>query len=907
MTDIHIQMKNKVGETWNKLFPKTKMSLVEGLPEKLTEVDEGLNAAATKAEVNTKLAAVGEQLAETVDQITAIDAAKADKTEVNALATAKANQADLIATNDVVATKAATAYVDQQVAAMASGSPKGVYATAEALQAAFPSGTTGTYVVTADGNWYYWNGTAWTVGGMYQSTGIAENTITPKMTTFINEGLNKCDDSKFTNENFDVPTSTWVVDVTNNATPYITVTGSYIHTMSLSGTTFKYNARRVVWYDSNKNRLSSNSTVLTALSVPANAAYVRVVFFVTDSQFYVGFNDTGTQPVYEMFSQKVSSKYLPSLPTKTSDLTNDSGFITSIPNGSVTPEKTTFFEIVTTKSINRVDESKMISGNLNDLTGNISSHQTYKTTEFIEVSNQFAHLYARYDSGNFVLLANRLCFYDANKVFISGSSNVSTVQNIPASAVYCRATWDSLHYSQLFLAFSLSNSETFSYSVFLDTSSKKFKDEYLGGIPTKTSDLTNDSGYVTDTDLLEIPASTSQLTNDSGFITIDDVPAVSFTNKRNKSYPDVVIFGDSITNQNGDVSATGYRYFTSSGYFTWANVLSGGKMNLVANAGIAGNSTTAMLARFDADVLAHNPDMVIVFGGTNDIALGYTSATTISNLSQIYNMLKVNGITIVVCTVLPRTEFDTTSKKNALWDVNNFIKDYASTNANCILCDWYSTIVDIDGFSVRVNMTKDGTHPTILGAYRMGAKLASVLNFPSSKIISNGYDDKRNILTNGCLSGDVSGKATGWSLTSSATVTPSKVVVDDGIDYYNQQVLTCTDDTVSIDFYCDITTGFAIGDTIQGIAEFELSNMTTIKAINVRVYYLTPTQVGLGRSSQNIVTYDFTGIPTSLPGGVLKTPKLVIPADAQSLRYFITVNMNGTIKLSNLTLYNYGQ
>lgn len=58
-----------------------------------------------------------------------------------------------------------------------SGSPKGVYATLALLQSAFPTGTTGIYLVTADGKWYYWNSTAWTAGGTYQSTGIADGSI----------------------------------------------------------------------------------------------------------------------------------------------------------------------------------------------------------------------------------------------------------------------------------------------------------------------------------------------------------------------------------------------------------------------------------------------------------------------------------------------------------------------------------------------------------------------------------------------------------------------------------------------------------------------------------------------------------------------------------------------------------
>lgn len=43
-------------------------------------------------------------------------------------------------------------------------------------------------------------------------------------------------------------------------------------------------------------------------------------------------------------------------------------------------------------------------------------------------------------------------------------------------------------------------------------------------IPTKTSDLTNDSGFITSSDIPAIPTKTSDLTNDSGFITSASVP-----------------------------------------------------------------------------------------------------------------------------------------------------------------------------------------------------------------------------------------------------------------------------------------------------------------------------------------------------------------------------------------------
>jgi lysophospholipase L1-like esterase len=88
-----------------------------------------------------------------------------------------AKQADLNTTNANVTLKAEKTYVDTQIGNIGNASPKGTYATVTDLQTAFPTGTTGIYVVTADGKWYYWSGSAWTAGGTYQSTGLANNTV----------------------------------------------------------------------------------------------------------------------------------------------------------------------------------------------------------------------------------------------------------------------------------------------------------------------------------------------------------------------------------------------------------------------------------------------------------------------------------------------------------------------------------------------------------------------------------------------------------------------------------------------------------------------------------------------------------------------------------------------------------
>ena len=62
--------------------------------------------------------------------------------------------------------------IETLVNSVASGSP---------LVASSTEGMTNTdriYVNTTDGKWYYYNGSEWTIGGTYQSTGIAEDSIT---------------------------------------------------------------------------------------------------------------------------------------------------------------------------------------------------------------------------------------------------------------------------------------------------------------------------------------------------------------------------------------------------------------------------------------------------------------------------------------------------------------------------------------------------------------------------------------------------------------------------------------------------------------------------------------------------------------------------------------------------------
>lgn len=84
------------------------------------------------------------------------------------------NLNDLADTNTVMATQSeevAREIEDLIVKnGVIDGSPRGVYENLSALQTAYPSGANGVYVCSDNGHWYYWNGSAWTDGGIYQTS-----------------------------------------------------------------------------------------------------------------------------------------------------------------------------------------------------------------------------------------------------------------------------------------------------------------------------------------------------------------------------------------------------------------------------------------------------------------------------------------------------------------------------------------------------------------------------------------------------------------------------------------------------------------------------------------------------------------------------------------------------------------
>ncbi|MDI6784833.1 MAG: SGNH/GDSL hydrolase family protein [bacterium] len=144
------------------------------------------------------------------------------------------------------------------------------------------------------------------------------------------------------------------------------------------------------------------------------------------------------------------------------------------------------------------------------------------------------------------------------------------------------------------------------------------------------------------------------------------------------------------------------------------------------NRGISGQTTPQMLVRFRADVIALKPKVVVILGGTNDIA-GNTGPSTLEmiedNLASIAELAKANGIKVILASVLPVYDYPWKRGLNPaekIATLNEWIKDYAKKK-KMIYLDYYSPMVD-ERKGLKSEYSKDGVHPNEAG-YKLMAPL----------------------------------------------------------------------------------------------------------------------------------------------------------------------------------------
>jgi len=182
--------------------------------------------------------------------------------------------------------------------------------------------------------------------------------------------------------------------------------------------------------------------------------------------------------------------------------------------------------------------------------------------------------------------------------------------------------------------------------------------------------------------------------------------------------PKAVFIGDSITWQWGLVSrklkASQEVIIPTDPMPAWMSI-SGSDVTITWHAsfftqnnyvdmGVSGEKTGEMLARYQKDVLAKDPFVVVIMGGTNDLAWNISKEEILSNIKSMAEQAAAKNMKVVLCSVTPcndrYSQLSPKEKGTHIVALNKMIKDYA-TSKNFTYCDYYPSLVAGDGYSLK--------------------------------------------------------------------------------------------------------------------------------------------------------------------------------------------------------------
>lgn len=147
--------------------------------------------------------------------------------------------------------------------------------------------------------------------------------------------------------------------------------------------------------------------------------------------------------------------------------------------------------------------------------------------------------------------------------------------------------------------------------------------------------------------------------------------------------------------------------------------------------GISGQTTPQMLVRFRQDVLNLNPKVLVLMAGTNDVAENtgpYIPENTMGNIITMTELAKLHNIRVLLCSVLPASDFNWRPGLNPadkIVNLNKMIQDYAAKN-NITYVDFYPSLVN-EQKGLKQTYSEDGVHPNLSGYKVMDALVAEAI------------------------------------------------------------------------------------------------------------------------------------------------------------------------------------
>jgi lysophospholipase L1-like esterase len=145
----------------------------------------------------------------------------------------------------------------------------------------------------------------------------------------------------------------------------------------------------------------------------------------------------------------------------------------------------------------------------------------------------------------------------------------------------------------------------------------------------------------------------------------------------------------------------------------------------VLNQGINAQRSDQIAARFDADVIAHKPAIVVIIAGVNDVYQGRPAQHVKDQLSAMYARARAAGIRVVAGTIVPYNT--ATADQNArMKDVNDWIRSQARADPGVIVVDTRAAVAAADNPD-KLASSPDQLHPDAAGYRKMASAIEQAI------------------------------------------------------------------------------------------------------------------------------------------------------------------------------------
>ncbi len=170
----------------------------------------------------------------------------------------------------------------------------------------------------------------------------------------------------------------------------------------------------------------------------------------------------------------------------------------------------------------------------------------------------------------------------------------------------------------------------------------------------------------------------------------------------------------------GDSLTAGYGVNTDK---SWPALLEKKLQIEVGNAGISGDTTAGILARFEKDVLQSSPSHVCIMGGTNDVWLGMDFPILIGNILAMVRQANHYGIQPIIGIPPQAINAKDNRSDNIFMEYKDYIlklNNYAFVLKKFCKRD-QQVFVDFHTFTQKEYYLSDGLHPNEKGHALMKA------------------------------------------------------------------------------------------------------------------------------------------------------------------------------------------